>query len=152
MKEIARQLGSVMENAAPQLSQMNAEDVSFKPDPDEWSKKEILGHLIDSAANNHQRFVRAVYNVADQFPVYDQVKWVSIQQHNQRPWDSLVGLWLAYNTHLIHLIEQIPEDARLSPCNIGKEEPVALEFVVKDYLQHLRHHLKDILSKKAKIQ
>ena len=146
MKNIAQQLRSVIATVEPQLSRMSHEDIAFKPAPDEWSKKEILGHLIDSAANNHQRFVRAVYKVADQFPAYDQGKWVSIQQHNERPWLSLVDLWAAYNKHLCHVIECIPQAAESSPCDIGSDDPVTLDFVVKDYLRHLKHHLKDILN------
>jgi len=128
---------------------MNQDDMGFKPTPKEWSKKEILGHLIDSAANNHQRFVRAVNKVAAQFPTYDQNEWVRIQRHNERPWPSLVALWSAYNNHLSHVIECIPEDAESSPCNIGKEDPVPLYLVINDYLRHLRHHLKDILGEQA---
>lgn len=146
MKEVARQIRSLILSVEPQLSQMNHDDMAFKPDPNEWSKKEILGHLIDSAANNHQRFVRAVYKVADRFPTYNQDEWVRIQRHNDAPWPSLVALWSAYNLHLSRVIECIPEDAESSPCNIGKKEPVTLEFVVRDYLRHLQHHLKDILA------
>ena len=125
---------------------MNDDEVGFKPAPQEWSKKEILGHLIDSAANNHQRFVRAVNKVAAHFPTYDQDEWVRIQRYNEAPWSSLVALWSGYNHHLGHVIECIPEDAVSSPCNIGKENPVPLDFVIRDYLRHLRHHLEDILE------
>jgi DinB superfamily len=149
MKDIALQLRSIIEAVEPQLSRMNHDEVGFKPAPQEWSKKEILGHLIDSAANNHQRFVRAVSKVAAQFPTYDQNEWVGIQRHNERPWPSLVALWSAYNNHLSHVIEGIPEDAESSPCNIGNEDPVPLYFVIKDYLRHLSHHLKDILGDQA---
>jgi hypothetical protein len=146
MKDIAQQLRSIIATVEPQLSRMNHDDMGFKPDSLEWSKKEILGHLIDSAANNHQRFVRAVNKVAAQFPTYDQNEWVRIQRHNERPWQSLITLWSAYNNHLSHVIECIPEDAEPSPCNIGKEDPVPLDLVIKDYRRHLRHHLKDILG------
>ena len=146
MKETARQIRSLISKVEPQLSRMNHDEMGFKPDPHNWSKKEILGHLIDSAANNHQRFVRAVNKVAGQFPTYDQDEWVRIQHYNEMSWSLLVTLWSAYNGHLSHIIECIPGDAESSPCNIGKEEPVALEFVVKDYLRHLKHHLKDILE------
>ncbi len=149
MKEIAHQLRSIIATVEPQLSQMNDDDMGHKPDPHEWSKKEILGHLIDSAANNHQRFVRAAYNVAVQFPTYDPNEWVRIQRHNERPWPSLIALWSAYNSHLSHVIECIPEDSESSLCNIGKEELVPLSFVIKDYLSHLQHHLKDILDPQA---
>lgn len=145
MKDIARQIRSLISTAEPQLSRMNHDEMRFKPDPHKWSKKEILGHLIDSAANNHQRFVRAVNKVAGQFPTYDQDEWVRIQRYNEMSWSFLVTFWSAYNSHLCHIIECIPKDAESSPCNIGKEEPVTLEFVVKDYLRHLQHHLKDMI-------
>lgn len=144
MKDIARQIRSLISTVEPQLSRMNHDEMRFKPDPHKWSKKEILGHLIDSAANNHQRFVRAVNKVAGQFPIYDQDEWVRIQRYNEMSWSFLVAFWSAYNSHLCHIIECIPEDAESSPCNIGKEETVTLEFVVKDYLRHLQHHLKDM--------
>ena len=146
MKEVARQLRAIVEKVLPRLSQMGRDDLDFKPAADEWSKKEILGHLIDSAANNHQRFVRAVSGVAAEFPAYDQTRWVRIQHYNQRPWDALVALWSAYNHHLAHLIESIPAEAGSAPCNIGKKKPVPLDFVINDYLRHLRLHLNDILG------
>ena len=149
MKDIPQQLRSIIATVEPQLSRMNHDDVGFKPAPHEWSKKEILGHLIDSAANNHQRFIRAVNKVAAQFLTYDQDEWVRIQRYNEAPWSSLVALWSAYNNHLSHVIECIPADAESSLCNIGKENPVPLDLVIKDYLRHMRHHLKDILDQQA---
>ncbi|MBL7177312.1 MAG: DinB family protein [Desulfobacteraceae bacterium] len=146
MKDIAQQLNEIIGTVEPQLSRMNDDDLRFKTSPIEWSKKEILGHLIDSAANNHQRFVRAVYQVADQFPTYDQNKWIKIQRYNEIPWTTLVAFWSAYNNHLSHVIEYIPEDAESSPCNIGEEEPAPLDYIINDYLRHLRHHLEDILN------
>jgi hypothetical protein len=145
MKNIANQLRSVIEMVEPKLSRMNHDEMEFKPDPQEWSKKQILGHLIDSATNNHQRFVRAVNQVADKFPTYDQNEWVKIQRYNERPWQPLVALWSAYNNHLIHVIKCIPKDAESSLCNFG-EELVPLNFVVRHYLSHLKDHLKDILD------
>ena len=147
MRRIAQQLKEFIGLVEPQLSKINENDSGLKLSTNEWSKKEILGHLIDSATNNHQRFVRAAYKVADQFPPYDQNEWVSIQQYNQVPWNTIVAFWVAYNTHLIHVIECIPNKAGSYPCSIGKEETVRLDFVVKDYLCHLRHHIDDIVNK-----
>jgi hypothetical protein len=147
MKEIAEELRSVIAEAEPHLADINEGDTGLKPDLDEWSKKEILGHLIDSAANNHQRFVRTVNKETTQFPGYEQTAWVRIQRHNKRPWNSLVVLWAAYNHHLSHVIDGIPEDTESLPCKIGDEDPVRLDFLVIDYLRHLRHHLKDLLDK-----
>jgi len=125
---------------------MKPDEVFSEETPDNWSKKEILGHLVDSAANNHHRFVRACHDAAANFPTYSQNDWVRIQKYNESDWGVLVELWSAYNRHLSHVVERIPQDARSSSCNIGRDHPVTLEFVVKDYLRHLRHHLNDILA------
>ncbi len=146
MKDISNQIRSTIDLFEPKLSRMNLDDVETKSSPTAWSKKEILGHLIDSAANNHQRFVRAGYRVADQFPTYDQNEWVRIQQYNGMPWDALVTLWAAYNYHLCCVCQYLPDEAADAPCNIGKDEPVNLDFIVKDYLRHLLHHLDKIFG------
>jgi hypothetical protein len=111
---------------------MKLDDVSSKGDKKDWSKKEILGPLIDSAANNHQRLVRASCNAAAAFPPYNQNDWVRIQQYHESEWSELVILWSAYNRHLSDVIERIPAESLSAPCNIGKEEPVQLEFVIRD--------------------
>jgi len=146
MNEIARQIRLVVDTAEPKFYNITENEAGLKPAPEKWSKKEILGHLIDSAANNHQRFVRAVYNSAENFPLYNQDDWVRIQQYNNSSWKLLVSLWSAYNRHLSDLIERIPEEAKSSLCNFGEQEPVALEIVITDYLRHLRHHV-DQLTK-----
>lgn len=147
MKDIGRQLHEIVETAAPRLSRINNDNVGLRPSPGEWSKKEILGHLIDSAANNHQRIVRAVYRIADHFPIYDQNKWIEIQHYNEISWPALVAFWVSYNNHLSHVINHIPEQAESAPCNIGKDVPVPLNELIKDYLRHLRLHLDDLLLK-----
>jgi len=147
VKEIAEQLRIVIKDAKKQLLSIDQNKADIKISSDQWSKKEILGHLIDSAANNHQRFVRAVYNEADTFPTYKQNEWVAIQQYNESSWKALIELWAAYNDHLSDLLERIPGSIKSNPCNIGKSEPASLEFVAKDYLRHLKHHIDKILQK-----
>lgn len=149
MKDMAREIRSIVDQNSSRLAHMKPDEVSSKETPDNWSKKEILGHLIDSAANNHHRLVRACHNAAADFPTYSQNDWVRIQKYHESDWGDLVELWSAYNRHLSHVVERIPQDAVSSSCNIGKDHPVTLEFVVKDYLRHLRHHLNDILPKQA---
>ena len=146
MKEIADEIRTIVASSVGTLSSMQPDEVSFKASPDKWSKKEILGHLIDSAANNHHRFVRAGYSAAADFPPYSQNDWVRIQKYNESEWTDLIALWSAYNLHLCNIIDRLPGEAFSAPCNIGKEEPVSLEFVIKDYLRHLRHHMEVILE------
>jgi hypothetical protein len=145
VREIANQIRNTVDQASAAMAHMKPDEVSLRRRSDGWSKKEILGHLIDSAANNHQRFVRAAYNAAASFPPYDQNAWVRIQQYHASEWVALVALWSAYNRHLSDVIDRIPVAAKSSPCNVGKEEPVTLEFVVQDYLRHVQHHVNQIL-------
>jgi hypothetical protein len=149
MREIAREIRETVNEVLGLLYRMKPGDVSARTSPDKWSKKEILGHLIDSAANNHQRFVRAAYAAAEAFPPYSQNDWVRVQRYGESEWQDLVALWAAYNHHLSDVIDRLPEGAFASPCNIGREEPVPLEFVVRDYLRHLRHHVDQLLKKGA---
>ncbi len=146
MNDIADKLRSIVDEALPLLAGMTPEQVSAIENPGEWSKKEILGHLIDSAANNHQRFVRATANAAAAFPTYDGVAWVQAQRYQEANWSNLVALWSAYNRHLGDVIERLPAEALSAPCNVGQPEPAPLAFVIEDYLRHLRGHMNDILS------
>jgi hypothetical protein len=115
------------------------------PAPETWSRQEILGHLIDSASNNHQRIVRGAYNAALDFPPYNQVAWVSVQRYPEADWRELVELFTLLNLHLCRVIEGLPAEALAHPVNIGKEAPVTVDFIITDYLRHLRHHLRDLL-------
>ncbi|HEV7857209.1 MAG TPA: DinB family protein [Pyrinomonadaceae bacterium] len=123
-----------------------------------WSAKEIIGHLIDSASNNHQRFVRAQFTDALVFPPYDQEAWVRAQRYNEEPWPLLVQLWESYNLHLLHVMSSIPAETRtrLRPTHnlqrigwktVSENEPVTLEYFMLDYIAHLKNHLKQIFAK-----
>src|SRR5215831_7358833 len=94
------------------LKAIPEQDFSNKPSPKKWSKKEILGHLIDSAANNHQRFVRGQFAPHTELPTYQQEQWVATQSYTTESWPDLVNLWLLYNRHLLHLLRHMPENAQ----------------------------------------
>ena len=144
MHELAAKLLSAVNSAEPRLRDMG-EAVGAAPlKPGGWSRKDVLGHLIDSASNNHQRFVRASLQDALEFPGYDQNGCVRVQAPNQADWKVLVSLWVAYNRYLAHVIAYLPESKRETSCRIGSGEPVTLRFLVDDYLRHLLHHLEQI--------
>ena len=109
-----------------------------------WSRKQILGHLIDSAGNNHQRFVRAQLQREMTFPPYVQDRWVAAQRCDEREWGDLVDLWRAYNRHLLHVAARIPEEALENVCRVADNEPSTLRHHVIDYVVHMRHHLRQI--------
>ena len=109
-----------------------------------WSPKEIIGHLIDSAANNHQRFVRAqLYDDYDSLG-YEQERWVAVQAYQDAAWQELLTLWKAYNEHLVRIIALIPDDKLSRTFRIAGGEPVTLDYWVEDYLRHMQNHLRQI--------
>jgi hypothetical protein len=106
-----------------------------------WTRSEILGHLIDSALNNHQRFVRAALDGVYSGPGYSQDAWVTLQDYRATPWPELVVLWVSLNRLLVRVVERIPAARLAAQCVVGEGEPVTLEFLIDDYVRHLRHHL-----------
>lgn len=141
---LARELRRNVDAALPQLRALSASQAAQAPAPGKWSPQQVIGHLIDSAANNHQRFVRAQQGPALVFPAYAQEHWVQSQHYEARSWDDLISFWHAYNHHLAHVIAHIPEDLRTVPCTVGMQAPVTLGFLAHDYVVHLRHHLGQI--------
>jgi hypothetical protein len=141
MAHIADELVQIVEDAAGSLRSISESEAGMKPEPNRWTKKEVMGHLIDSAANNHQRFVRGQQVVELVLPAYEQEKWVSIQDYNNSPWLELIELWRFYNLHLAHVIRRMPAEKLAVVCKIGSNQPVPLGHIVDDYLRHLKHHL-----------
>lgn len=146
MNQIAEKLQQIIRQASQQLSKITEEESTRRPAREKWSKKEILGHLIDSASNNHQRFVRAQETQVLSFPAYTQNFWVSSQAYQTEPWKDLVGLWTSYNTHLAHLVTNIPEERWDNVCHIANNQPITLKSLAEDYVRHAKHHLEQILG------
>ena len=157
MTEWLEDFRETIESAAPRLLQIS-EAQSEQPRAEEhWSAKQIIGHLIDSATNNHARFVLAQIKDDLVFPGYDQNSWVTIQHYQQAPWPRLVDLWRAYNLHLLHVMAFTPADQLAKRCvqhslqtiafeTVNESEPATLEYLMKDYVVHLKHHLNQILD------
>ena len=106
-----------------------------------WSRKQIVGHLIDSASNNHQRFVRALLQDEIHLPTYDQEGNVRVQRYQEMQWGQLVGLWETYNRFLAHVLAGVPEAKLGTPCYIGNNPVMTLEELAEDYVRHMQHHL-----------
>ena len=148
LEPLANELTRVVDAAAQALRAIDDKTASKKPEPDVWSVKEILGHLIDSAANNHQRFVRAQLTTELSFPGYEQNGWVRSQDHQGRPWSQLIDLWIHYNYHLAHVLRRIPNAAADLPIRVGDNRPMALSSLAEDYVAHVRHHLEQIEARR----
>jgi hypothetical protein len=149
-QHLARTLQETVEREALHLRAVADRDAGVKPNPGAWSKKEELGHLIDSAANNHVRFVRAVLEPEFKGLGYEQDGWVSLHGYHQMPWPEIIDFWQRYNHFLVGLVERIPEDRLPARCVVGDSSPVTLQFLIEDYRLHMQHHLDHILER-AKI-
>jgi hypothetical protein len=144
MKHLSEQLLGVVETAEPKLRKIG-EAESLQPiRTGGWSRKQILGHLIDSASNNHQRFVRASLQESLDFPAYDQDGNTRVQVPQEADWPLLISLWAAYNRYLAHIIAHLPASKLETVCRIGVGKPVTLGFLAGDYVTHLLHHLKQV--------
>ncbi len=143
-EDVAKELIAVVEAALPRLTALSEARVTHRPAPGRWTIKEVLGHLIDSAANNHQRFVRAQFVGELTFPKYEQNEWVQAQNYNAIEWPELIEFWRRYNLHLAHVIQNIAAEALGVSCRVGDYEPVSLKFLTEDYVVHLKHHLAKI--------
>jgi hypothetical protein len=143
---IASDLGRAVAHAKPMLLKLDNADTSTRPAEGKWARKEILGHLLDSASNNHQRFVRAALHGILTFPGYDQNVLVDLQNFAEIDWNFLVDFWAAYNRFLAHVIGQLPEEAAKTMCHIGNNPPATLSWIAEDYVAHLKHHLHQMLG------
>jgi DinB superfamily len=146
-----------LDRAAERLLAYSDAEASVRPAPDKWSRKEIIGHLLDSASNNHGRFVRAQLQDDLVFPGYDQDAWVRVQRYQERRWVDLVRAWHAYNHQIANIMEAADPDALQRPRTrhnlhetawqeVPQSEPTTLEYFMRDYVGHLKHHLRQALG------
>lgn len=140
---------------AARLRHVPDAEAARRPAPGKWSAKEIIGHLIDSASNNHQRFVRALWQDDLIFDGYEQDGWVAAQAYNSAPLGELLDLWAAYNRHLARVMRATPEAIRLRMHTrhnlderawqpVPRDQPASLDYFMRDYVGHLQHHLRQI--------
>jgi hypothetical protein len=144
MKDLSEKLLSLIDAAEPRLREIGPRDSAEPLRAGGWSRKQVMGHLIDSASNNHQRFVRASLQESLDFPPYDQDGNIRIQAPQEADWLLLVSLWAAYNRYLAHIIARLSPSKLETVCRIGNGKPVTLGFLADDYLTHMLHHLRQI--------
>lgn len=157
MQDFFDDFRQTVSNAAERFKLISEQQSQISRADGKWSPREILGHLIDSAANNHQRFVRAQFTDDLVFTGYEQTKWVEVQRYQDETWHELVQLWHFYNRHILHIIESTPEEQRtklrakhnlhqIASELLKEDEPVTLEWFMRDYLDHMKKHLGQIFE------
>lgn len=138
-------LKNIVDAELQRFQNIPEEEWLYKSSPEKWSKKEIIGHLCDSAFTNIRRFVVTQYKENENI-VYDQNAWVKAQNYQNVPTTELINLWKSLNYQIVHVVENIPDEALQKTCDTTKIEPqvFTLEFIIKDYVDHLQHHLETI--------
>ena len=117
-------------------------DVPWRPGG--WTRKQIVGHLLDSAANNRQRFVRASTEGVYTGPTYAQDAWVAAHGYTEQPWVALLEWWRVEHAILGAVVAGIAEERLGGLCTVGDDAPVTLLFLIEDYVRHQKWHLKQL--------
>ena len=140
-------LNAVIQQESPKLRSISESDAAARAGAgDGWSRKQELGHLLDSATNNRVRFVTAALNRTYAGPTYNGDGWVALGGYAEASWADLVELWTRLNEGLVRVVENIPGEALTAQCKVGDGEPVSLQFLIEDYVRHMQHHLRHILA------
>lgn len=157
MTASAANLRAVIGEAIPRLLAVDDATSAARPREDAWSAREIIGHLIDSAANNHPRFIRGQLEDHLDFAGYAQEEWVAVQQYQQLDWKELIAFWRLYNLHIANVMDAAPEALRSQKRDrhsldriawkaVPVTEPATLDYLMSDYVEHLRHHLSQLFA------
>jgi hypothetical protein len=145
MKETVERLNHWIGEVPSRIHALTEVDLTLKSRPDKWSKKEVLGHLCDSALNNLQRFIHVQYEEKPYRVLkYAQNQWVELMHYQNLPVQHILNLWVSLNKQIAEIISIIPEDKLHYLCDIGEEENVTIEWIIQDYVVHMEHHLKAV--------
>ena len=137
-------LRELLQRVPSRLQNLPENAVENRTTSSAWSPKEELGHLLDSAANNHQRIVRAQLEDNPAMPGYEQNRWVAVHAYQRRDWKELIEVWQALNQQLLTAAEAVPESAWGRTLTVAGSEALTLQFVFEDYVAHMLHHLQHI--------
>jgi hypothetical protein len=157
LKKMIEEFLHIVNTADIRLKLINEAESGIKPSANKWSSKEILGHLVDSSINNIARFINGQFQEDLIFNGYDQNKWIQAQNYQNEKWEFIVDLWMLNNMHIINIIETIPNNILIRTFSkhnydliawkeVQREEPVNLEYLVRDYFDHMKHHLNQIFK------
>ncbi len=144
MQQVTERLEALVNEYTGKLKNLSDAEFESRTAPGKWSKKEILGHLVDSAQNNIQRFVRAQYEEVPHI-VYQQDTWVKLQKYDHYKPEDLILLWNLLNRHIILVLNSMEKDMYGRKC-LTTEKEQTIEFLANDYVDHHIHHLKQIFN------
>ncbi|MBK5270538.1 MAG: DinB family protein [Bacteroidia bacterium] len=143
MQLTASELENLIHQYMPALLTIPEREMVYKPNPSKWSKKEILGHIVDSAQNNIRRFIIAQYEENPAIK-YNQDQWLSITGYQQYVLSDLINLWYLLNKHIVVILKNMPDEMKQRKCQT--EDSHSLEWLARDYIKHLKHHVHQVLD------
>ncbi len=143
MITIAKEAETIMIEYLSQLNSITEDEWTYKPSPTKWSKKELIGHMIDSAENNIRRFIVAQYEESPAI-IYNQDKWVSINNYQQWDTQNLIQLWYLLNKQIADILKNTSDD--IAQRTVQSEVLHSIEWLAQDYIKHLKHHLHQVLN------
>jgi len=148
-QSLAGHLRETIDRERPALAALPESLASLHPaGPSSWSPKQELGHLIDSAVNNHLRFVQSAVSEAPvSFQTYAQNSWVELHAYHSMPWSEIIAAWYTHNALIVRFLEQLPAAALTHTGAFANEPPVTLRFLAEDYIVHMQHHLDHLLQR-----
>lgn len=147
LNEIIRRLENHTNEFPNRISKFSEQELLKKPAENKWSKKEILGHLIDSAINNLKRFTDIQFTPSPYVVnTYSQVELVIVNRYQELPLEHLLNLWQSLNQQIIYVINHIPVEKLELPVDpqYDRKELKTLIWIIGDYVAHLEHHFKQI--------
>jgi len=144
MKKTIERLQEIILDFGSRMEKLKDKDISIRPAPNKWSRKEILGHLIDSAQNNLRRFIVAQYEEVPTI-IYQQDDWVKLSDYTHAPAHDLINLWRLLNEQICRVLNSINERDAGKLCMTNDPEPHSIAWLADDYIRHLLHHLHQIL-------
>lgn len=142
----ATRLEKILKDVPKKLKKITEKQSSERTLIGKWSHKETIGHLIDSAANNHQGFVRMQIDNNLHLPQYKQNEWVDVQHYNDRKWVDIIELWRQYNLHLLHILNSMDEFKLSNEAQFPENITLRLQFIIDDYIDHMENHLKQVIT------
>jgi hypothetical protein len=147
MERVAQELQQIVRKYTEVFNDLSEKEFSQKTRSDKWSRKEVVGHLIDSAQNNLRRFICGQYETTPPHIIYEQDFWVKANGYGNMNSQDVIQMWKLINLQICTVIRSMPAANHTRLCNTGKgtESLQSLKWLAEDYVKHLKHHINQVI-------